>query len=363
MIAAATREVGHRAMTVLARPAARRRAALLLLGVMLAVAVLLSLGIGAVSVPPAEVVRILASWLSGTAADDTHHRIIVDLRLPRVLLAGLVGAGLSIAGAAFQGLFRNPMADPFVIGVSGGAALGAALAVLLGLHVDLLGFGAVPVLAFAGAVGAVVLVHGLAGGSGRLSVSVMSLLLAGVAVAALTQAVVSLLVYLSGERLRPIVFWQLGSLGGATWTEVGVMAIYAGVGFALLTAAAPTLNALLLGEEAAHFLGIHPGRARLQLLAAGALMTAAAVSVSGVIGFVGLIVPHGVRLVIGSDHRGLLPAAALAGSTFLVICDTAARSLIAPAEIPLGIFTALAGAPFFLYLLRRHGRSLGRSGL
>jgi len=361
--AATVTAAGRRVWAALARPAARRRLAVTALGAALVLAVVLSLGMGAVAVPPGEVLRILMGWLTGDVADPAAHRIIVGIRLPRVLLACLVGAGLGAAGAAFQGLFRNPMADPYVIGVSGGAALGAALAVFLGLQVNVLGFGAVPVLAFAGAVGAALLVHGLAGGGRRHAMSVMSLLLAGIAVAALTQAVVSLLVYLSGERLRPIVFWQLGSLNGAAWPEVALMAVYTGAGLAALLRLSPTLNALLLGEEAAHFLGVDVGRARVQLLFAGALMTAAAVSTSGVIGFVGLIVPHGVRLVIGSDHRGLVPAAALAGAAFLVACDTAARTLMAPAEIPVGIFTALAGAPFFLYLLRRYSRRAGGSRL
>lgn len=209
-----------------------------------------------------------------------------------------------------------------------------------------------PALAFAGAVAAVLVVSRLARVGGRLAVG--TLLLAGVAVASLLGALVSLLVFLSGERLRPLVFWLLGSLSGAGWQDVLVLAVAMAAGLGVLTAQVRALNALWLGEEPAHHLGIDVEAVKRRLVAAGALLAATAVSVSGVIGFVGLIVPHGVRMLVGADHRRLLPGAVLAGATVLILCDTVARVAVAPAELPVGVVTALAGAPWFLWLLRRH---------
>ncbi|ADU51414.1 transport system permease protein [Thermaerobacter marianensis DSM 12885] len=378
----------------------------MLLAAALGLAIVLATGLGAVAVPPAEVVRVLIRGAAGlvTGAGDGEAspaaRILLDIRLPRVLLAGLVGASLAAAGSAFQTLFRNPMADPYVLGVSSGGALGAAVAYLVlaiapgltggggaaagsatgasaaagaagaaagtagagelaawavaGARVlaGILGYGLVPAFAFAGALGAVVAVGRLARVGGRLAVG--TLLLAGVAVASLLGAVVSLLVYLSGERLRPIVFWLLGGLSGAGWRDVGVVALAAGVGLSVLAAQARALNALWLGEEAAHHLGIDVEAVKRRLLVAGSLLAATAVSVSGIIGFVGLIVPHAVRMLVGADHRRLLPGAVLAGATVMIACDTVARVVLAPAELPVGVITALAGAPWFLWLLRRN---------
>ncbi|PZN13429.1 MAG: ABC transporter permease [Bacillota bacterium] len=345
-----------------ARPAgpARRRAAVLGgLGVALLLALLTGISVGAVDLPAARVAGLLWDALArGGAGDDAAARILLEIRLPRVLLAALVGASLASAGASFQALFRNPMADPYVLGVSGGGALGAALAFYAlgtgtGLPAtDTLGFGLVPVCAFMGAVAAVTVVGRLARVDGRLPVT--TLLLAGVAVAALLGAVVSLLVYLSGDQMRPLVFWLLGSLSGASWRDVAAAALSTAVGTGLLAREVRALNALLTGEEPAYHLGVDVERLKRRLLVAGSLLTATAVSVSGVIGFVGLIVPQGVRLVLGGDHRIVVPASTLAGATVLVLCDTVARTIIAPAELPVGVVTALAGAPFFLYLLRSY---------
>lgn len=321
---------------------------------------LTGIGVGAVDLPPARVVGLLWDALTrGGAGGDAAARILLEIRLPRVLLAALVGASLASAGASFQALFRNPMADPYVLGVSGGGALGAALAFYAlnaagaGLPAaDALGFGLVPVCAFAGAVAAVSVVGRLAQVNGRLPVT--TLLLAGVAVAALLGAIVSLLVYLSGDQMRPLVFWLLGSLSGASWRDVAVVAVSTAVGTGLLAREVRALNALLTGEEPAYHLGVDVEGLKRRLLVAGSLLTATAVSVSGVIGFVGLIVPQAVRLVVGGDHRIVVPASTLAGAAVLVLCDTVARTVIAPAELPVGVVTALAGAPFFLYLLRSH---------
>ncbi|WPD18082.1 FecCD family ABC transporter permease [Thermaerobacter composti] len=378
------------------RPPGRGAGVFAGLALALVVSLLLATGLGAVAVPPAEVVRVLldaaARALAGDAGGEVAPaaRILVDIRLPRVLLAALVGASLAAAGSAFQTLFRNPMADPYVLGVSSGGALGAALAylVLLGLStgaagaaegppggaagpaagglggvagalVRIIGFGLVPAGAFVGALGAVVAVSRLARVGGRLAVG--TLLLAGVAVASLLGALVSLLVFLSGERLRPIVFWLLGSLSGAGWRDVEALAVAAALGLGILASQVRALNALWLGEEPAHHLGVDVEAVKRRLLVAGSLLAATAVSVSGVIGFVGLIVPHAVRLMVGADHRRLLPGAVLAGATVMILCDTVARLALAPAELPVGVVTALAGAPWFLWLLRRHaaGRDVG----
>ncbi|HEY8393831.1 MAG TPA: iron chelate uptake ABC transporter family permease subunit [Thermaerobacter sp.] len=352
---------------------ARRRAVVLggLVAALL-VAVLTGIGVGAVHLPPGRVLALLWDALArgGTpgeaAGGEAAARILLDIRLPRVLLAALVGASLASAGASFQALFRNPMADPYVLGVSSGGALGAAVA-FYALHsagagslaAQALGFGLVPASAFTGAVAAVTVVRRLAQVNGRLPVT--TLLLAGVAVAALLGAVVSLLVYLSGDQLRPLVFWLLGSLSGASWRDVAVVSVSTVLGTGLLAREIRGLNALLTGEEPAYHLGVDVERLKRRLLVAGSLLTATAVSVSGVIGFVGLIVPQAVRLLVGGDHRMVVPAATLAGATVLVLCDTAARTVIAPAELPVGVVTALAGAPFFLYLLRSH--AAGGTGL
>ena len=360
-------------------PGLGRRRVVVLVGLagLLLAAVLAGTGAGAVRLSPAEILAVLIRWAGGDAAAGPGAgagagpaaRILLDIRLPRVLLAGLVGASLAAAGGAFQTLFRNPMADPYVLGVSSGGALGAAVGFILltapgdgpAAVARAAGFGLVPVCAFAGAVAAVALVRRLAQVRGRLPVT--TLLLAGVAVAALLGALVSLLVYLSGERLRPLVFWLLGSLSGAGWREVAVAACAAAAGLGILVAQSRALNALWLGEEAAYHLGVDVEAVKRRLLVAGSLLTATAVSVSGVIGFVGLMVPHAVRLLVGGDHRVLLPGSVLAGAAVLIACDTVARVVLAPAELPVGVVTALVGAPCFLYLLRTHVAGRGDGGL
>lgn len=346
-----------------ARAARRRR--VLVLAVLCPGALLLGLGVGAVEVPPARAAAVLLDALAAAGdparrqallEGDPLARILLQIRLPRVVLAALVGASLGAAGAAFQGMFRNPMADPYVIGVSSGASLGAVLALHLSGRLPLPAAVAVPLFAFAAGVAAVVLVYAAARSAGRVPVT--ALLLSGIAVASFFGSLVALVVSLSGERLRPIVFWLLGGLSGASWRDVGMLLPYAAAGLAVLWRHGRELNALLLGEEPAHHLGVDPERVKRRVVAAGALLTAAAVSVSGVIGFVGLIVPHAVRWLTGPDHRLLIPATALVGAMWLVACDALARTLAAPLELPVGVVTAMAGGPFFLVLLRRRLRAL-----
>jgi iron complex transport system permease protein len=279
--------------------------------------------------------------------------ILFQLRLPRVLLAGVVGIGLAVAGMLFQGLFRNPMADPAVIGVSSGAALGAILVIVAGGAGVLGGLG-VAGAAFLGAMAVAFLVYRLA----RVgpAVHVVTLLLAGIAIAAVISGVMSLVMSFSGEQIRNIYFWILGGLGARGWEALKVVTPLVAVGTALAALSVNDLNVMALGEERAAQLGVEVESFKRRTLALGSLLAAASVSVSGVIGFVGLMTPHLLRLVVGADYRKLLPAVVLAGPTILILADLVSRLVIAPEELPLGAVTAVLGGPFFLYLLRRQRR-------
>lgn len=328
-----------------------RRLALPALVLLLAASVLWSLCHGAIDIPPREV---LASFLRATdglvaRGDDA---VVLGLRLPRVLLAILVGAALASGGATMQGLFRNPLADPGLIGVSAGAALGAVGAIVLGGQ---FGSWRVAAAAFVGGLGATSFVYVL----GRHRGGVSHLLLAGVAVNAIAMAGVGLLTYLADEnQLRDLTFWSLGSLGGASWSRLATVAPWILLPLLCLPSAAAGLNALLLGEGEATLLGHRPERLQPFLVGLVALAVGASVAFTGVIGFVGLIVPHLLRMGFGPDHRFLLPASAVGGATLLVAADALARTVVAPGELPIGVLTALVGGPFFLWLLLR-GRGNG----
>lgn len=286
------------------------------------------------------------------AYPNTYGAIIFQVRLPRVILGGLVGMSLAVCGGCFQGLFKNPMADPYILGVSSGASLGAALTIVTGGTLLFLGANwAVIIMAFAGALLTVLLVYCIARVGGRVPVD--TLLLAGIAVASFFTSIVSFLVILGQDKMHGIMYWIMGSLTGANWSLVLMMLPFSLLGTGVIVAHSRSLNAILLGEDAAQHLGIDVEKTKRRLFTASSLVVAAAVSVSGVIGFVGLIVPHAVRLLVGADHKLLLPLSAAAGGLFLIICDALARILLAPAEIPVGIVTAVFGAPFFLWLLRR----------
>jgi len=319
--------------------------------IFLVLAAIVSAGIGSVSLPPRSIVGAIGL---GPAPDDATRTIVLQIRLPRIALAATVGAGLATSGAVFQGIFRNPMADPYIIGVSAGAALGATAAIVLNLTFAVLGISAVTLSAFVGALLVTMLVYRLAWFRG--DVAVEHLLLAGVAVGAFLAAIISALSLLGGQSLQQVIFWLMGGFSGRTWDHVLLTAPYVVAGYVVARVLARDLNLLMLGDETARSMGVSSERVRSILIAAGALMAAGAVAVSGLIGFVGLIVPHLIRLVVGPDHRRLLPAAALAGAITLLLADTLARSIAAPMEIPVGIITAALGAPFFLYLLRRHRR-------
>jgi cobalamin transport system permease protein len=346
---------GIRSAVRLGRLEPLRRRPLVVAGLGLGALVLVGLAglaLGTVSVPFGDTVAILAhrllAWPGAPTWPATSETIVLELRLPRVLLAMAVGAGLGVAGATLQGLLRNPLADPYVLGTASGAALGAAIAVLLPLQVGLLGLGLGQLFAFCGALLAVTLVWRLSRAS-QLG-SLTGLLLTGYAVGSLLAAGLAIAMYLSGAQLRQIVAYLLGSFAQASWQQVAVAVPLILVGGALLAARARTLDALLLGEETAAHLGFDVTRERAFLLGLAALVTAAAVATAGLIGFVGLVVPHIVRLVVGPGARQLLPLSALFGAAFLAAADLLARL---PGELPVGIVTALVGAPFFLFLLRR----------
>lgn len=308
--------------------------------------VLLSVRLGSVPLTTAEVLAAL-----GGNGDPVVQDIVLRLRLPRVFLGVLVGGGLAIAGATFQALLRNPLAEPYILGISGGASVGAVLVLAFGWVAA--GSWALPLAAFAGAVLAIVLVFRVATATGR-AMDVRVLLLAGVVVAAFFSACIAFILAISPARtVQSAVLWIMGSLAGATWRSVLLTAVYTTPAVLLLVAMARPLNLLAIGEETAHHLGADVERVKRISLVVAALITASGVAVAGVIGFVGLVVPHAVRLVIGSDHRALLPLSFLAGAAFLTLADLGARLALAPTEIPIGVITAFVGVPFFLVLLRR----------
>ncbi len=342
--------------------AARSALALGALAVALFVAIVLASAIGAVSISPLHTAAILLNATHLFAFPHTWQAwesdILLQLRLPRVLGAALVGAALGIAGALFQGLLRNPLADPLLLGTSAGAALGATVAFFLPATFTtvVLGFSLVGVLAFTGALLAVALVYVLASRRGRTPV--VTLLLAGVAVSALSTAVQTLLVTFRNRQnfqLTSLYTWLAGSVSVQSWAQVQVVAVAVLVGLVAALALARALDAFALGEEMAMHLGLRVEAYKLAIVAVASLLVAAAVSISGLVGFVGLVSPHFCRLLLGPRHRLLIPATALGGALFVVMADLLARSLVAPTELPLGVLTALVGGPFFLLLLRRAG--------
>jgi iron complex transport system permease protein len=347
--------------SILSGGARLARRAYLLLSLLLVGSLLVGLVQGAVTLPVATIVKILlrAGGLQVGAItwEPTDETIVLQLRLPRVLGGALVGAALATAGVLFQGLLRNPLADPYVIGTSAGAGFAATVAMLLLPSGSLFGFGSVAVSAFIGALLAVLLVYRLARVRGQTSV--VGLLLAGVVVNTVLGSLGSLTIFLADGRefqLRRLFGWLMGGIAVQDPRQLLVVGPLIVCGIAAGVGLAASLNALSLGEEGAAALGVELDREVRRIVALGALLTGAAVTVSGLIGFLGLAVPHIVRLALGPDHRRLLPASALAGGALLVLADAAARSVVAPVELPVGLFTAVLGGPLFLFLLRRNAR-------
>lgn len=289
-------------------------------------------------------------WIDMDQYSQVQQTIIWNLRVPRVILAGLVGGALGVVGAAFQGFFKNPMADPSVIGVSSGAALGATLAIVTGIG-DFLGFLRIPLFSFTSALLTTLLVYTLARVGNK--VVVHTLLLAGIALSSLLQAIISFLMVMHAEKMEKVYFWLMGSFANRNWEHVQIAAPLIIVGVLLLMLFAKEFNAMVFGDSTAHHLGIDLERVKVLLLVLASLTAAGAVAVCGIIGFIGLIIPHIVRILVGPDHRILLPMAFFVGGIFMVVTDTIARTLFAPMEIPIGIITALFGGPFFIYLLKK----------
>ncbi len=312
--------------------------------------------VGAVKVPFKDSLRLVAgkipligTLVSQQGIGEAAAVIVLNIRLPRILLAAFVGMGLACSGVVFQAIFRNPMADPYVLGISSGAAFGVTLGTVLGLQVTLLGFGVITLLAFCGSMLTTLLVYMLAG----RNANVVMLLLAGIALSFFLSSLISFIMIFNRDHVANIVFWTMGSFSAASWKKllIAVPAIVSGC--LVLGCFTKELNLIVMGEDTAHSLGMHVERTKKVLLVVASFVAAASVSVSGIIGFVGLIIPHIVRLVLGPDHRVLMPASIIAGAVFLIMSDTLARVLIPPIEIPVGVITALCGAPFFLYLLRK----------
>ena len=327
---------------------APRRLAVLALVVVAALA--LSVSFGASGVGPGDLWRVLSG-----GGDPTARSILIQLRLPRAALAALVGGALGLSGCTFQALLRNPLAEPYVLGVSGGAAVGAVAVVVTGIGVVLPWM--LPLGAFLGALAAMALVLEVArrASPGRMDTRV--LILSGVIIGAFFNAVILLLLSIADvESFRSAIFWMMGNLSGADWGSTGLLALLLLPGALAVLSLARAFNLLSRGEEVAFYLGASVQRVKLTAYLAASLMVAAAVAAGGVIGFVGLIVPHAVRIAWGNDHRLLLPASFLAGTAFLLVADTAARLVVAPAELPTGVVTAVAGVPFFVALLLRGGR-------
>jgi iron complex transport system permease protein len=322
----------------------------LLLILLLILVIIISITMGSAKVPPLRSIRILFESLLGLkgAGNETERTIILSLRLPRAILAGMVGAGLSVSGATFQALLRNPLADPYILGVSSGAAVGAILAILLGLGTHSLGL---PLASFLGALLTVLVVFYF-GRQGR-KIHPHTLLLAGVIIGSFLSALIMFFISVSQkEELHTIIFWLMGDFSFSNARAIFIIFPYIFLGIFLLYFRSRQFNLILSGEENAVQLGVDVERLKLISYLSASLLTAASVSVCGLIGFVGLIIPHSVRLIFGPDHRLLIPASAFIGASFLIASDTVARTLLAPTELPVGVITAAFGGPFFIYLLR-----------
>ena len=327
-----------------------RRAVFLWMGALLLASLLLSVMAGSVSIKPQEAIRALVK--GGAGSDDAVATIVRKIRLPRALLAGIVGACLSLAGLGFQAISRNPLADPSILGVSSGASFGLMVAMLLGVAGPTSNPAVTTLFAFAGALLAAALVYAIARVDGRLPMT--TLLLSGVIVGLFfTSCVMLATVLLAAAELQGVVFWLMGNLGPASTGSLGVLAVVLGIGVVALLREAPRLNVLALGEEQALQLGVEAERVKRVVFVAASLITGAAISAAGSIGFVGLIVPHAARLLLGPDNRNLVPMSVLLGAAFLILADLGARTVAVATELPVGVITSFCGAPLFVYLLRR----------
>ena len=341
------------------------RGLLFSLTLLLIVVLVLAAGIGAFHITPLQVIDALLHPLGlnmSSGLSEQQNIVLWNIRLPRVLMGVVLGTGMAVAGGLLQGLFRNPLADPSLVGVSSGAGLAAAAVLVLGTHLSgfakVLGIFTLPLAAFSGGLAVTLLIQKI---STRQGITLMPMmLLAGIGIAAIAEAGIGLFSYLSNdEQLRSLSMWRMGSLGSSNWLTVSVAAPIIGISLTMAFWIAPQLNALLLGEAEAMHLGVNVQNLKRKIISLSALNVGVLVAFCGIVGFIGLLAPHCVRLVNGPDHRGLLPASALLGATLVVTADLIARTAFAPAEMPLGVLTALMGAPFFLILLLRERRSWG----
>jgi iron complex transport system permease protein len=321
----------------------------------LILASLFAISIGSVSVPVIDIIRVIGSEafnLPMADVEEMYVSIVFDIRLPRVILAGLVGASLAIAGAAFQGLLRNPLAEPYILGVSSGASVGAVSTIFFGISLPMIGMYTLPFLSILTALATILIVLYFAGKIDR-SMRVETIILTGIIFSSFLGAFISLIIALTGDELQQIIGWLLGSVSMRGWSYVGIILPFFIIGSLLLLMNVRELNAMSLGEERAQHLGVDVGKKKLVILVAGSILTGAAVAVSGTIGFVGLVIPHLVRKVWGPDHTHLLPLSMMIGAGFLILTDLFSRTVISPQVLPVGVVTALIGAPVFAAILIR----------
>ena len=319
---------------------------------------LFSITLGSVRIPLNETVRIvlskvkyLNSIIDISNIKESNIFIVLSIRLPRILLAAIVGSVLAVVGTTYQAIFKNPMADPYVMGVSSGAAFGATIGILLKLNVGILGFGTTSILAFAGALITTFIVYNLARVGNKISTT--SILLAGIVMSSILSSGISIMMIFNHDELARIVNWTMGSFNSASWEQIVVIIIPVALGLIFLVSLSREMNAMVLGEEDAQNIGVNVERVKKIILITASLLSACVVSVSGIIGFVGIIVPHLFRLIFGADHKVILPVSAIGGGIFLLVSDTIARTIVPGFEIPVGVITSLFGGPFFLYLLKK----------
>lgn len=307
---------------------------------------------GSVKIPVSDVLDIVLNRELAETVKPSHVFIVKQVRLPRIILSALVGGILAVIGTVFQAIFKNPMADPYVMGVSSGAAFGATMGILFGIGVSVAGMSVVSFMAFVGALSTMLIVYHLARVGGKISTT--GILLAGIVINALLSSVISFLMLLNHNKIDQIVTWTMGSFNAASWENVWLIILPMLLGVSYMLSISRELNAMIIGEDDAQNIGVNVVLIKKIALLVASLLAAVSVAVSGIIGFVGLIVPHFLRMIFGSDHRILLPVSFLGGAIFMMFCDTIARSLLANMEIPVGIITSIIGGPFFLILLQKH---------
>lgn len=341
----------------------RTKRNLFILAVILLVTMVFSVSVGSADLSFVDSLKLVVAkipffgrFVDVTQFGSKYEVIVWQVRMPRVMMSALVGAALSVVGAAFQGIFRNPLADPHILGVSSGAAFGATLAMLSGVTASFMGLGAVGVFAFSGALCTVFIVYHVSKISGEISVTGM--LLTGTAISTLLSSLISLLMTFHNDRIEKVYMWTMGSFSAATWGKIRFLSIFVFAGVAVLFLYAGKLNIILMGDDEAKCLGIDVDRIRRRIIMAASLLVGAAVAVSGIIGFVGLIIPHCIRLISGSDNKRLMPYSFFLGAIFVTLCDTVARTVAAPTEIPVGIITSMFGAPYFIFLVLKRRRRI-----